>query len=211
VETESTQIQNVQRLLERINRGDGNARNALIEVASTRLMQLTRSMKRGYAAVNRWEQTDDVFQRSIMRLHRALQEVAITDARHFFRLAATQIRRELIDLTRHYCGPQGLGANYVTQLPDQKDSQTPLHAAYDAVDPSVENPFSSMQWSELHEAIEALPKEQQEVVELLFYNALSQEEAADVLGVSTRTIKRYWRNARLKLFESFGGELPGIS
>lgn len=207
-----SQSNDLKNLLQRLDEGDDSARDQLIALASDRLMKLTRSMKRSYGRVNRWEQTEDVFQRSAMRLHKALGEVKINDARHFYRLAATQIRRELIDLSRHYGGPEGLGANHATQMaanPDQ--SNGPMHAAYDAADEDANTPSALTQWSELHEAIESLPSEQKEVVELLFYNGLSQDEAAEIIGVSTRTVKRYWRTAKLRLFETFDGELPGMS
>ena len=209
---EDSQSSDVQKLLQRLADGDDSARDDLIAAAGDRLLHLTRSMKRSYDRVNRWEQTEDVFQRSIMRLHRALAEVEIADARHFYRLAATQIRRELIDLTRHYGGPQGMGANHATQMaagPDQ--SEMPGHGAYDAADPDAAGAQDLSQWTELHEAIESLPAEQKEVVELLFYNGLSQEQAAGILGVSSRTVKRYWRSAKLSLYEEFGGEFPELA
>ena len=209
--SDASQTRDVQNLLERLKQGDDSARDQLIASAGDRLLRLTRSMKRGYGRVNRWEQTEDVFQRSVMRLHKALGEVAINDARHFYRLAATQIRRELIDLTRHYGGPEGMGANHATQMAGSPDhSNAPMHGAYDAEDQEAGAPAEISQWSELHEAIEQLPAEQKEVVELLFYNGLSQDEAAELIGVSTRTVKRYWRNAKLSLFEQFDGELPGM-
>ena len=123
--SEQTQVE---KLVERLGAGDDSARDELISSAADRLMQLTRTMKRGYGRVARWEQTEDVFQRAIMRLHRSLEKVQINDARHFYRLAATQIRRELIDLSRHYGGPEGMGANHATQLasrPDQSQAPAP--------------------------------------------------------------------------------------
>lgn len=212
MDSETNQANLLSNLLERLNNGDSDARNQLIALAGDRLMNLTRSMKRSFGRVNRWEQTEDVFQRSVMRLHKALGEVQINDARHFYRLAATQIRRELIDLTRHYGGPEGMGANHATQMASKPDqTQGPLHGAYDAADDDAGAPAELSQWSELHEAIESLPAEQKEVVELLFYNGLSQDKAAELIGVSTRTVKRYWRNAKLKLYEIFKGEFPGLS
>ncbi len=210
--SESDNSSNLETLIERLNGGDDSARDQLVALAEDRLMKLTRSMKHSYGRVNRWEQTEDVFQRAAIRLHRALGEVQINDARHFYRLAATQIRRELIDLTRHYGGPEGMGANHATQMasaPDQTNA--PMHGAYDAVDDDAGAPAELSQWSELHSAIESLPSEQKEVVELLFYNGLSQEQAAGVIGVSTRTVKRYWRSAKLSLFEVFEGEFPDLA
>jgi DNA-directed RNA polymerase specialized sigma24 family protein len=37
---------------------------------------------------------------------------------------------------------------------------------------------------------------------------LSQAEAAEVLGVNERTIKRRWQSARLKLHDAMKGEVP---
>jgi RNA polymerase sigma-70 factor (ECF subfamily) len=61
------------------------------------------------------------------------------------------------------------------------------------------------QWCELHEQIAALPEEEREVCELLWYQGLTQSEAAGVLAVSERTVKRRWQTVRLKLHEMFQG------
>jgi DNA-directed RNA polymerase specialized sigma24 family protein len=42
----------------------------------------------------------------------------------------------------------------------------------------------------------------------LWYEGLDQPEAAVVLGVDVRTVKRRWQKARLLLFESLHGEPP---
>jgi len=195
-------------LVERLKEGDDSARTELIDCACDRLMNLTRKIKRGFVQVQRWEQTEDVFQRATMRLFRSLEKIQPNDARHFFRLAALQVRRELIDLTRHYGGPQGIGGNHATQMASPSSEAVP-HAAYDAVE-KASDPGDLKEWSEFHIQIEKLPDEQREVVELLFYHGLDQEEAANVMGVSVRTVKRYWRSAKLTLHGLFDGQLPGI-
>jgi DNA-directed RNA polymerase specialized sigma24 family protein len=43
---------------------------------------------------------------------------------------------------------------------------------------------------------------------LLWYEGLTQPEAATVLGVSLKTVKRRWQDARLFLFEAMKGEPP---
>ncbi|MBL8798147.1 MAG: helix-turn-helix domain-containing protein, partial [Planctomycetia bacterium] len=45
--------------------------------------------------------------------------------------------------------------------------------------------------------------------DLLFYQGLSQAEAAALLNVSERTVKRRWQSARLQLHDALGGEFPG--
>lgn len=198
----------VENWIEKLQSGDDGAREELINCACDRLMRLTRTIKRGFDRVNRWEQTEDVFQRATLRLYESLKEVKLNDARHFYRLAALQIRRELIDLARHYNGPQGMGANYATQMA-KPDASKIQHAAYDAAD-QTGNPESAMEWGDFHSTIEQLPDEQKEVVELLFYHGLSQEEAAKIMDVSVRTIKRYWRAARMSLHDKLQGDFPDI-
>ena len=54
-----------------------------------------------------------------------------------------------------------------------------------------------------------MPTEHRELFDLLYYSGLSQEEAAEVLGVSERTVKRRWRSAKLVLYDRLGGQMPG--
>src|SRR5262249_45858146 len=100
--------------VDRLKRGDDSARHQLIQSACERLTRLTRKMFRNYPRVRRWEETADVAQNALVRLSRALTQVTPPTVRDFFRLAAVQIRRELLDLARYYYGPQGLGANHAS-------------------------------------------------------------------------------------------------
>ena len=63
-------------------------------------------------------------------------------------------------------------------------------------------------WTRFHETVEALPDEQREVFNLLWYEALTQPEAASVLGVSQRTVGRRWLAARCAVFEALDGQSP---
>src|SRR6516225_8499543 len=105
----------IQGCIDRLRAGDESARAALLSCACERLKRLARKMLKGYPGVARWEQGDDVAQNALIRLDRALRAVAPPTARDFFRLAAAQLRRELIDLARHYQGPRGLGAHHATR------------------------------------------------------------------------------------------------
>src|SRR5262245_34533643 len=101
-------------LLARFRAGDDSARERLIALAQGRLLALARAMLRRHPHVRRWEQTDDLLQAALVRLHRSLAVVRPEDVRHFDNLVAAQIRRELIDLARSYHGPEGLGAHHHT-------------------------------------------------------------------------------------------------
>ena len=57
-------------------------------------------------------------------------------------------------------------------------------------------------WSEFHLLVESLPEEEKDVVDLLWYQELTQEDAAKLLDISVRTVKRRWQSARIKLYEA---------
>ena len=100
--------------IHRLKAGDEQAREELLNCSCERLTTLTRKMLKDFGRVKRWEQTDDVVQNSLLRLYRTLAEVQPANAVEFYRLAALNIRRELLDLAKHYFGPLGLGANYTS-------------------------------------------------------------------------------------------------
>jgi RNA polymerase sigma-70 factor (ECF subfamily) len=198
----------IQRCIDRLHDGQSNVRGELLNYAFDRLQWMVKKMKRGYERVGRWEQTDDIVQNASLRLYEALGQVEITDARHFFGLAALQIRRELLDMCRHYYGPLGAGANHQTQVhpPPADRSQRP--AVFDRAELSAD-PQKVQEWGDFHRHVNELPETEREVVDLLWYHELSQDEAARILGVSTRHVKRLWRSARLLLYSRMQGELPG--
>jgi RNA polymerase sigma-70 factor (ECF subfamily) len=204
----STTIQ-IQGCIDRLRQGDGAAREELIGLACERMERLTRKMLRDYPRVHRWEQTQDVLQNASMRLYRSLEHVTPESVVDFFKLASLNIRRELLDLVKHYYGPRGMGKNHATvgNRPDSDGSGPP--SPLEKPDVSGE-PAHLAQWGEFHEHVEKLPDEEREVVDLLFYQGLTQEEAAAILKVSDRTVKRRWQAARLKLHEALQGGLPGI-
>ena len=163
-------------------------------------------MLKGYPNVRRWEQTDDVLQNAALRLHRTLQQLPVGTARDFFRLAALHIRRELLDLARHHYGPQGQGAHHASHAQAPGGSgEGPAPA--DRADLTHE-PVRLATWSAFHEQVAALPDEEREVFDLLWYQGLTQAEAAELLHVNVRTIKRRWLSARMKLQDALQGEVP---
>jgi RNA polymerase sigma factor (sigma-70 family) len=192
--------------LRQLRAGDDQARKELLNCACERLTHLTRKMLKRFGRVKRWEQTDDVVQNSLLRLYRTLSEVQPADAVQFYRLAALNIRRELLDLAKHYNGPRGLGANYasVEKAPDQSQGERGFDQPADD-----DYPGRLAAWTAFHAQVEALPDDEKEAFDLLWYQELTQAEAAALLNVSERTIKRRWASARLRLHEILGGELPG--
>jgi RNA polymerase sigma factor (sigma-70 family) len=191
---QSSQTMKLENWLARLRAGDPATPDELLRHVSHRLQRLTRQMLKGHPVVKRWTETDDVLQGALLRLLRAVQDVQPATARDFFGLAAQQIRRELIDLARHYYGPHGLGANHASRGPDEAAPRAPD----DRPDFSGE-PSRLAEWCEFHRQIDGLPEDQREVVGLLFYQGLAQAEAAKLLGVTVRTVQRRWHAALVSL------------
>src|SRR5262249_14578302 len=123
-------------------------------------------------------------------LLRSLQQIRPPSVRDFFGLAAEQMRWELLDLARHFHGPQGIAAHHESGILDA--SQTPAADSDDDLE----------RWSAFHEGVAHLPAEEREVVGLIFYHGWSQADVAELLGVSVRTVRRRWESALVKLHRS---------
>lgn len=181
-----------------MRQGDVTARNEVIAHACDRLRTLTHRMLQGFKRVRRWAESDDVLQNSLLRLNRALADIQPESSRQFYALAAQQIRRELLDLARQQFGPEGIGTNH--------DADSGIAA--EKVISSAGEPHTLEEWSQFHGTVDRLPGEQREVFDLLWYKGLTQPEAASILGVSMKTVKRRWQDARLFLVQPMRGEPP---
>jgi RNA polymerase sigma factor (sigma-70 family) len=190
--------------LERMQAGDLGAREEMLRHVGGRLERLARKMLRDYPGVKRYEQTDDVLQRAIVRLLGALREVRPTSMRDFFGLASLQIRRVLLDLAKHYYGPEGIGANQDSLPPDRSGAVMP-----EKPDPA-DGPSSLAAWCEFHEKVKLLPEDEHEVFALLYYQGLTQAEAAVILNVAVRTVQRRWQSCVLSLHDLVQGAWPGL-
>jgi RNA polymerase sigma-70 factor (ECF subfamily) len=196
-------------LLARANTSEEGAFDELAIHATERLRGLARRMLRRYPHLRRWEETDDIFQAALIRLHGSLTEVKPDSRRAFFGLAITQIRRTLIDLARHYYGAHGDGAHHHTDVGGQAadDAGGPIAQAVGNAD----GPEALRQWTCFHEAIEALPEDERETFSLVWYGGLTQRAAAEVLAISERTVIRRLNRARLALHDQLDGERPGAA
>lgn len=178
--------------LVRAQGGEPAAWNQLLSHAEGRLRALASRLLAGFPRVRRFEDTDDVLQNAVLRLVRAVEEVKPPSLRDFLGLASLQIRRELLDLSRHYYGPLGHGAN-VDSVGSKHPAREPAGELSD--DAELE------QWTELHRRVDELPEPERETFDLLYYQGLPQAETATLLGVSIRTVQRRWQSALLLLHE----------
>jgi RNA polymerase sigma factor (sigma-70 family) len=187
--------------------GDPTARDRIIEVCSDRLRVLARRMLARFPNVRRWNDTDDVFQNSALRLHRTLGQLTPASPADLLALAATHLHRELIDLARHHAGPLSYAANHGTNVIRRaEESADPVHAVDEAG--GVDADAELERWSEFHAAIDALPPEEREVFHLTWYLGADQKTIASLLGCSERTVKSRWRAAREAVRTALDGNPP---
>lgn len=192
----------IEQCIRQLQLGNIAARDRLISCTCERLRRIADKMTNQFPALQRFEQSDDVLQNAVMRLSRSLERITPRTAREFFGLASLEIRRELIDLMRHYYGPMGIGAN-IAALPTN-DTDGVSNPAFDIPD-STNEPVKLSVWSEFHRHVELLDDEDREIFDLLWYQDLTQSEAAVLLGVSERTVKRRWQRARLAVHARLNG------
>ncbi len=192
----------LQHSLDRLKAGHDSARAALLEHALERIRRIARRMFRNRRDLHSIEETDDVVQKGLIRLNKALQSVQPTDVRAFFGLAARQIRFVIADLAQKHAHAEPV-------LPLQPGVRTSSRKI-DVADAKSSEPADLLEWSQFHEQIEKLPEEAREMFDLLFYQGLSQAEAATLLEVSERTLRRRWQEARLLLAAAMGGEWPRV-
>lgn len=115
------------------------------------------------------------------------------DRAHFFAVSARAMRQILVDHARHR-GRQKRGGNVAHALLDE--AMTPVAADAERI-------------LLIHDALERLSSVDArltQVVECRFFAGYSEEETAEVLGVSTRTVRRDWLRARAWLHELMEGD-----
>jgi RNA polymerase sigma-70 factor (ECF subfamily) len=169
---------------------------SLLDQAVTRLHQLcTLLLHRQFPRLTRPPlnlQTNELLGAVVERLLKALREARPTTVRQFFALAAQHLRWELNDIARRLDTqptPEGLGDGAVPAAVDSGSSLSPTARL-------------------IFEAIEKLPEDEREVFDLVHIQGLTETEAAAVLGVVARTVKRRLDRGIQLLTEQLGDLVP---
>lgn len=169
---------------------------ALLDRAARRLHRLCASvLHRGYPRLTRPPlnlDAEEMLGAVAERLLKALREARPASVRQFFRLAAQHTRWELNDLVRHLAERAPAG--------EEADERIPAPAASDS--------GLSEDCRRMIAAIEALPPDEREAFDLVRVQGLSQVEAAEILGVATKTVKRRLDRGLRLLTERLGDLRP---
>ncbi len=119
-------------------------------------------------------EAEDLLAAVVERLLKALREARPQTARQFFALANQHIRWELNDLARRL------------------DKMAPASCMPESLIPAPESSGSELSPNarRMLAAIERLPDDEREVFDMVRIQGMGQSEAAELLGVSAKTIQR---------------------
>jgi RNA polymerase sigma factor (TIGR02999 family) len=181
----------VTELLRAWRAGDAQAKERLMEVLYRELHAMAHGRMRGERQTSTLQTTALVHEAYLRLLDQ--QRVEWRDRGHFLALAATMMRRVLVDGARsRRAVKRGSGAQPVA-LAD-------LEGVGVASSPDILDVDRA-----LERLAAAFPRPAR-VTELRFFGGLEIEEIGEVLGVTERTVRRDWTFARAWLARELGGE-----
>lgn len=171
--------------------GDEEAHRTLLPLVYEQLHRLAqRHMRRerpGHTL-----QTTALVHEAYMRLAGA-ENLSWQNRAHFFAVSARLMRRILIDVARAKQNQKhGAGAMQVT--------------LDEALAVSSEPSVDLLALDEALNRLTALHPRQAEIVEMRYFGGLREDEIAEVLKVSLRTVQQDWRLARLWLYRELRPE-----
>jgi RNA polymerase sigma-70 factor (ECF subfamily) len=185
----------VSTLLRAWSGGDQSALDKLTPIVYDGLRRLARRYMRrerpGHSL-----QTTALVHEAYMRLV-DYERMRWQDRAHFFAVSAQLMRRILVEHARRHNLKRGGGLQHVS--------------LDEAAVVSGERPADLVALDDAMNALARLDTRKAQVVEMRFFGGLSVEETAEVLKVSSVTVKRDWSTAKLWLYrELAGGAADGL-
>jgi RNA polymerase sigma factor (TIGR02999 family) len=120
--------------------------------------------------------------------------VQFDDRAHFFAYAASAMRSVVVDYARQRLAQKrGGDLHRVTELPDDVEGGLRLDEDMLALDTALTK-------------LAGVDVKLAQVVELRYFAGLSEQEIAELMKRSERSIRRDWQKARMFLLASLGGE-----
>jgi RNA polymerase sigma factor (TIGR02999 family) len=186
---DESQRQQVSRLLADWSKEDPTARDALVAIVYKELQRLAHHYMQGERA-NHTLQTTALVNEAYLRLT-DLTRMQWRDRAHFFAMAATLMRRVLVDHARDRARDKRGGGVVFTALEDE-----PM-AAPSSID--------ALALDEALDRLAAIDPQHARIVELRYFAGLTIEETSEALRISPATVKREWTFARAWLHHQLGG------
>jgi RNA polymerase sigma factor (TIGR02999 family) len=170
-------------LLHKWREGSRSAENELFALVLPNLRRLAHHLMKGERkghSLQATELVDQIYLRLVSAKDRDWQ-----NRQHFFAIAARAMRRYLIDHARGRPNAEFVALEGIENLLPASSVQLDLAVTVDRL---------------LEQLAETKP-ELCTLVEVKYFLGLTDEEAAEMLGLKIRTMQRMWRDARQWLFE----------
>jgi RNA polymerase sigma factor (TIGR02999 family) len=168
-------------LLRLVQAGDQDAKERLLKLVYPELRRIAarriRRERRGHTF-----QTGDLIHEAYLRLAHSC--IDIKDRVHFYAIAAMFMRRILVDYARKRAAQPPRVPEMPAALADVRTGLLPS------------DPVRLLAVHQALTRLEGTDPRQGQVVEMRFFGGMSDEEIAEVLGLSSRTVKRDWAMAR---------------
>ncbi len=177
LEAESHEIT---QLLADWSNGDSRAFEQLIPLVYDELRRMAHGYMRRQPA-NHTFQTTELIHEAYLKIAKGDQD--FQNRAHFFGVAAKAMRHILVDYARSKQSEKRGGGRERIELSDNT-----------AV--SLDRADQLLSMDEALKTLESLDERKCRVVELRFFGGFTNEEIAEVLKVSSETVKRDWRFAR---------------
>jgi len=170
-------------LLKACRKLEGSAAEALLNHLYAELKTVASRQLRGELPGHEWQTTDVVHEAFLKLMDQA--QINCTDRAHFLALAATAMRRLLVDHARHRNRAKRGGDRHrvdllINHIP-AADSQQRIDVI--ALDEGLDK-------------LAELNERQAKIVEMRYFSGMTIDETAAALDISPRTVKGDWRLAR---------------
>jgi len=189
-------VRDLTRILNAVGQGDSQAAEQLLPLVYEELRRLA-------AAKMASENPGQTLQPTAL-VHEAWVRLAGDEIRkwndrsHFFAAAAEAMRRILVDNARRKRARRHGGGQLRVEMPEIAAPSTPNDDQLLAVNDALEK-------------FAAVNKQKADLVKLRYFVGMTIEEAADALGISAPTAKRYWAYSRAWLADEIRTQAPGNS
>ena len=170
--------------------GDQDAKNRLFQLVYDHLRHMAHNALRQERGEHTLATTDLVHE-AYLKLVGGHSQVAWQDRSHFFAVAAGAMRRILVDYARRRGAAKRGHAPLRVPLVDEALTLDEQAETLLALDDAL---------TRLAGVDERLSR----VVECRFFGGLSEEQTAEVLGITARTVRRDWVKARGWLYRALG-------
>lgn len=184
----------VTRILACVDQGDATAAAQLLPLVYSELRRLAAE-KMAHEKPGQTLQATALVHEAYLRLVHQKTALQWNSRGHFFAAAAEAMRRILIERARHKNSQKAGGQHQRAELPDIEAPS----------DPSFTDMLT------LHEALARLEQKDRrkaELVKLRFFAGLTNEQAAQALGISPSTADNDWAYARAWLRLEMDAESP---